>query len=75
MHQLPISSQSEASQHPIPHPWQEAYLQAPKSIAIADAKFGIMVDATVISSTSSFFFISQSLMSYFLKCGILTMKS
>jgi hypothetical protein len=33
--------------------------QAPPSIAIADAKFGINVGMTAISSTSSFFFISH----------------
>jgi hypothetical protein len=44
----------------------------PISTATADAKFGIMVDATVISSTSSFFFIRLPLISFFLKYGIST---
>jgi hypothetical protein len=48
---------------------------SPTSIAIADAKFGIMVGITAIISTSSFFFISQSLMSYFIKYGKSTIKS
>ena len=37
--------------------YQSLVLMSPVSITIADAKFGIIVDATVISSTNSFFFI------------------
>jgi len=49
----------EVSQHLYPLE-EHGKRTSPTSIAIAVAKFGIMVDARAISSTSSFFFISQS---------------
>jgi len=48
---------------------------SPTSIAIADAKFGIMVGIAAISSTSSFFFIYPPLVNIFMIYGKSTIKS